>query len=128
MEVLMHHYQAARFSKEVSRLASAPRSPSKETECTTTGGFALLNWTTEQGIDPLGPAVQIDAFMFYLFDTHCLSPQTIKGYRPYNAAAVQAKTISGMITSMELQRPRIKLVLLQWDLRHCTRRLEQASL
>ena len=60
-----------------------------------------------------------------LFDTHGLSPRTIKGYRSCftsvlsrtgNAAAVQAKTISDMITSLELQRPRMTLVLPQWDL------------
>ena len=32
------------------------------------------------------------------------------------AAAVQAKTISDMITFLELQRPRLTSVLLQWDL------------
>ena len=31
-------------------------------------------------------------------------------------AAVQAKTISDMIMSMELQRPRLTMVLPQWDL------------
>ena len=76
-----------------------------------------------QGIDPLGAtAAQIAAFLHYLFDTYGLSPQTIKGYwsclasvlsRTDEAAAVQAKTISDMITSLELQRPRITP---QWDL------------
>ena len=32
------------------------------------------------------------------------------------AAAVQAKMMSDMITSMDLQRPRMTLVLPQWDL------------
>ena len=75
----------------------------------------------------LGPtAAQIAAFLYCLFDTHGLSPQTIKGYRSClasvpsckgNASAVQAKTIlSDMITSMELQRPRMTPVLPQWDL------------
>ena len=58
-------------------------------------------------------------------NNHGLSPQTIKGYRSClasvpnhtgNAAAVQAKTMSDMITSMDLQRPRMTLVLRQWDL------------
>ena len=49
----------------------------------------------------------------------------IKGYRSCrasvlswtgNSAAVQAKTISDMITSMELQGPRRTPVLPQWDL------------
>ena len=54
-----------------------------------------------------------------------LRRQTIKGYRSRsasvlgrtgNAATVQAKTKSDMITSMELQRPRMTPVLPQWDL------------
>ena len=57
--------------------------------------------------------------------THGLSPQTTKGHRSClesvlshgaKAAALQAKTISDKITSMELQRPRLTLVLPQWDL------------
>ena len=60
---------------------------------------------------------------------HGLLPQTIKGYRSClasvlsgtgKAAAVQAKTISDMINSVELQRPSIcnsvTPVLPQWDL------------
>ena len=63
--------------------------------------------------------------MYDLFDTHGLSPQTIKGYKSCLASvlsctgmvvAVQAKTISDMIMSMELQRPRLTPVLPQWDL------------
>ena len=65
----------------------------------------VIDSLTRQGIDPLGPtAAQIAALLYYLFDTHGLSPQTtsIKGYRSClasvlsrtgNAAAVQAKTI-----------------------------------
>ena len=54
-----------------------------------------------------------------------MSLQTIKGYRSClasvlshtgRAVEVQAKTISDMIMSMELQRPRLTLVLPQWDL------------
>ena len=60
-----------------------------------------------------------------LFDIHGLSPQTIARYRfglasvlnrIGNGAAVQAKTISDMITSMELHRPRWTPFLPQWDL------------
>ena len=49
----------------------------------------------------------------------------MKGYRSWlasvlsrtsNAAAVQAKTISDMITSMELKRPRMTPSLPRWDL------------
>ena len=92
-----------------------------QTKCMRTGGFASLI-----EIDLLGPtAAQIAAFLYYLFDTRGLSPQTMKGYwsclssvhnRTGKAAAVQAKTISDMITSMELQRPRMTQVLPQWDL------------
>ena len=70
-------------------------------------------------------AAQIAAFLYEIFDTHGLSPQTIQGYRSCiasvlsgtgMAAAVQAKTISVMIMSLELQRPRLTPVLPQWDL------------
>ena len=86
----------------------------------------FTNWATGQGIDLLGPiAAQIATFLYYLFDTYRLSPQTIKGYRSClasvlsctgKAAAIQAKTISDMITSMELQRPRMTPVLPHGDL------------
>ena len=70
-------------------------------------------------------AAQIAEFLYERFDTRGLSPQTIKGYRSCiasvlsrtgMAAAVQAKTISVMIMSMELQRARLTPVLPQWDL------------
>ena len=90
----------------------------------TTVGFASL--TLLKAIDPVGPtAAQIATFLYYIFDTQGLSPQSIKGYRSCSAsvlsrtgmaAAVQAKTMSDMITSMELQRPRMTPVLPQWDL------------
>ena len=86
----------------------------------------FAHWAAGQGIGPLGPTVaQIAAFLYYLFDINGLSPQTIKGYRSClasvisrtgRAAAVQAKTISDMITLMELQKPRMTPVLPQWDL------------
>ena len=105
----MQHYQAAGFSKEVSKLAAAPRRPSTNR--------MYDDKATGRGFDPLGPtAAQIASFLYELFDTHGLSPQTIKGYRSClvlvlgrtgKAAEVQAKTISDMIMSMELQRPRL---------------------
>ena len=111
MEALMQHYQAAGFSKEVSRLAAAHRIPSTNTMYDDRW-LRFAHWARGQGIDLLGPtAAQIAAFLYYLFDTHGLSPQTIKGYRSClvsdlnrtgKAAAVQAKSISYMITSMEL--------------------------
>ena len=74
-------------------------------------------------LDPT--AAQIASFLFDLFHTHGLSPQTIKGYRTCigsvlnrtgRAKVVLHRTISDMIASMELQRPRITPVLPQWDL------------
>ena len=79
-----------------------------------------------QGFDPLDPtAAQIASFLFTLFDTHGLSPQTVKGYRTHlgsvinrtgKAKVVMHQTISDMIVSMELQRPRVMPVFSQWDL------------
>ena len=86
-------------------------------------GFA--RWA-RQGFDPLDPtAAQIASFLFTLFDTHGLSPQTVKGYRTHlgsvinrtgKAKVVMHQTISDMIVSMELQRPRVMPVFSQWDL------------
>ena len=77
----MHHYQAAGFSKEVSELAAAPRRPSTN-RMYDDSWLRFDNWATGKGFDPLGPTVaQIAAFLYELFDTRGLSPQTIKGYR-----------------------------------------------
>ena len=86
----------------------------------------FARWAAGQGFDPLDPtAAQIASFLFTLFDTHSLSPQTVKGYRTClgivlnqtgKAKVVLHKTISDMIASMELQRPRVTPVLPQWDL------------
>ena len=116
----MRYYQTAGFPAEVSRLAAVPMRPSTnrmfDDRC-------FAHWATREGFDALNPtAAQIAAFLYTLFDTHGLSPQTIKGYRTClgsvlnrtgKVIVVQHKTISDMIASMELQRPR---VLLQWDL------------
>ena len=62
-----------------------------------------------RGIDLLGPtAAQIATFLYSLFDTHDLSPQTVKSYRsciasPHRAAVIQDRIVSDMISSMELQ-------------------------
>ena len=81
MEALMQHYQAAGFSKEVYRFAAAPRRPSTN-KMYDDRWLPFANWATGQGFDPLGPtAAQIATFLYDLFDTHGLSPQTIKGYR-----------------------------------------------
>ena len=103
MENLMQHYQAAGFSEEVSRLTAAPRRPSTN-KMFDNRWLHFAHLAAGQGIDLLGPtAAQIAAFLFCLFDTHGVSPQTIKGYRSClasvlsrtgKAAVVQAKTIS----------------------------------
>ena len=125
MEALMLHYKAAGFSDKVSRLAAAPRRPSTN-RMYDNWWLRFARWAAGQGFDPLDPtAAQIASFLFTLFDTHCLSPQTVKGYRTClgsalnrtgKAKVVLHKTISDMIASMELQRPRVTPVLPQWDL------------
>ena len=127
MEALMQYYQAAGFSREVSKLTAAPtcRRPSTN-RMYDDRWLRFTNWARGRGFDPFGPtAAQIAAFLYELFDTHGVSLQTIKGYRSClasvlsrmgRAAEVQAKTISDMIVSMELQRPRLTPVLPQWDL------------
>ena len=119
MKALMRHYKAAGFSDEVSRLTAAPRRPS--TNC-----MYDDRWAAGQGFDPLDPtAAQVASFLFTFFDNRGLSPQTVKGYRTClgsvlnrtgKAKVVLHKTISDMVASMELQRPRITPVLPQWDL------------
>ena len=123
MEALMQHYQAAGFTKEVSK--HAPERPSMN-KMYNDRWLRFANWATGKGFDPLGPtAAQLATFLYELFDTHALSPLTIKAYRSClasvlsrtgKAAAVQTETISDMIMSVELQRPRLTLVLPQWDL------------
>ena len=67
MGALMQHYQAAGFSKEVSRLAAAPRRPSTN-RMYEDRWLLFANCAAGQGIDPLGPtAAQLAAFLFYFF-------------------------------------------------------------
>ena len=125
MEALMRHYKAAGFSDKVSRLAASPRRPSTN-RMYDDRWRRFTRWAAAQGFDPLDPtAAQIASFLFDLFDKHGLSPQTIKGYRTCigsvlnhtgRAKVVLHRTISDMIASMELQRPRTTPVLPQWDL------------
>ena len=122
MEALMRHYKAAGFSDEVSRLTAAPRRPSTN-RMYDDRWLRFSRWAAGQGFDPLDPtAAQIASFLFTLFDTHGLSPQTVKVYRTClgsvlnrtgNAKVVMHQTISDMTTSMELQRPRVTPVLPQ---------------
>ena len=123
MEALIRNYKAAGFSEEVSKLAAAPRRPSTN-RMYDNRWLRFARWAAGQGFDPFDPsAAQIASFLFTLFDTHGLSPQTVKGYRTClgsvlnctgKAKVVLHKTISDMIASMELQRPRITPVLPQW--------------
>ena len=125
MEALMGHYKAAGFSDEVSRLAAAPRRPSTN-RMYDDRWCRFTRWAAGQGIDPLNPtAAQVASFLFDLFDIHGLSPRNIKGYRTCissvlnrtgKSRVVLHRTISDMIASMELQRPRATPVLPQWDL------------
>ena len=69
----MQHYQATGFSKEVSRLAAAPRRPSTN-RMYNVRWLPFSNWATGKGFDPLGrTAAQIAAFLYELFDTRGLS-------------------------------------------------------
>ena len=118
-------FSAAGFSDEVSRLTAAPRRPSTN-RMYDDRWCRFTRWAVGQGTDPLDPtAAQVASFLFDLFDTHGLSPRTIKGYRTCigsvlnrtgRAKVVLHRTISDMIASMELQRPRATPVLPQWDL------------
>ena len=120
MEALMRHYKAAGFSDEAFQ-----RRPSTK-RMYDVWWLRFARWAAGQGFDPLDPtAAQIASFLFTLFDTHGLLPQTVKGNRTClgsvlnrtgKAKVVMHKTISDMITSMELQRPRVMPVLPQWDL------------
>ena len=114
---------SSRIFDEVSRLVAAPTTNRPSTNRVYDDRWLrFAQWAAGQGIDPLGPTpAEIVVFLYYLFDTQGLSPQPIKGYKSClasvlshtgMAAAVQAKTMSDMITSMELQTP----VLPQWDL------------
>ena len=121
----MQHYQAAGFLREVSKLATGPRRPSTN-RMYDDRWLCFANWATGKAFDPLGPtSANKSRFLYEFFDTHGLVASDYQRYRSClasvlsrtgKAAAVQAKTISDMVMSMELQRPRLSPVLLQWDL------------
>ena len=78
MVALMQHYQATGFSKEVSRLAAAPKTPSTN-RMYDDRWLCFAHWAAGQGIVPLCPfSIQIAAFLCYLFNTHGLSPCHLK--------------------------------------------------
>ena len=121
---------SSRIFKEVSRLSAAPRTKRPSTNRVYHDRWLrFAHRAAGQGIDLLGPtAAEIVVFLYYLFDTQGLSPQSSKGYTSCLAsvlshtgmiAAVQAKTMSDMVTSMELQTRvtvRMTPVLPQCDL------------
>ena len=60
----MKHYQAAGFSKEVSKLTAAPRRPYTN-RMYDDRWLRFTNWATQKGFDPLGPtAAQMAAFLY----------------------------------------------------------------
>ena len=69
-----------------------------QTECVTTGGFASLTGAVGHRIDLLGPiAAQITAFLYYLFDTLGLPPQTIQGYRSCLASVLSCTGTAAVV-------------------------------
>ena len=114
-EALMRHYEATGFSDQVSRLAAAPRRPSTN-RMYDDRWLRFARWAG-QLFDPLDPtAAHIASFLFTLFDTHGRSPQTVKGYRTCLGSVLNRTGKAKVITSIELQRPRVTPVLPQWDL------------
>ena len=124
MKALMQHYQTARFSDEVSRLEAAPRRVSLNKLHVRRQAASLCSLGLR--IDPIGPtAAQIATFLFSLYETHGLAPQTVKGHRSClasvlcrtdRATVVKDRIISNMISCKELARPTIMPVLPVWDL------------
>ena len=120
LEAFVQHCQAACFSKKVFWPPAPPRRPLTNCMCNDRW-LCFSHWAAGQGFVLLSPtAAQIAIFLYSVFETRGLSPQTIKGYRSClasvlgrtgKAAAVQVKTISDLITSVELQGPRITPVL-----------------
>ena len=110
----MQHYQAAGFSEEVSRLATAPMITrrSSTNRMYDDRWLPFSHYATGQGIDLRSPnaAPQVATFLYTLFDAHSLSLkrsrlQNLLSLSPLphgKAAAVQGRTVSGMIASMEL--------------------------
>ena len=81
MDAVMQHYIASGFSEEVSRFAAVPRRPSTN-RMYDDQWLCFTHWAAGQEFDLLSPtAAQITTFLYSLFDTHGLSPQSIKGYR-----------------------------------------------
>ena len=79
MEAGMQHYQAAGFSEEASRLVVATRRPSTN-RMYKDRWLRFAHYAAAQGFDALSPtAAQIATFLYSLFDTHDLSPQTATG-------------------------------------------------
>ena len=95
--------KAAGLSDEVFSLAAAPRRLSTN-RMYEDKWLSFTHWAAREGFDPLSPtAAQIAAFLYSLFNTHGLSPQTVKTFRTClgsvlnrtgKAKVVQHKTFS----------------------------------
>ena len=114
MEALMGHYKAAGFSDEFSRLAAAPRRPSTN-RMYDDRWLRFAPWAAGQEFDPFDPtAAQIASFLFTLFDTHSLSPQTVKGYRRCLGSVLNRTGKAKVVLHKTISSPTI-------GLRHCAR-------
>ena len=72
---------SSRIFEEFSIFTAAPGRPSTD-RMYGDRWLRFAHWATGQVIDLFGPtAAQIAAFLYYLFDTQGLSPQSIKAYK-----------------------------------------------
>ena len=86
----------------------------------------VTGWAAEQGIDFLGPTAAQAAPSFS--STHDLTPQTVKDYRSFLHQSLDIlamelwclimsdRIMSDMLSSMDLEIPRVTAVLPEWDL------------
>ena len=110
----MGHYKAAGFSDEFSRLAAAPRRPSTN-RMYDDRWLRFAPWAAGQEFDPFDPtAAQIASFLFTLFDTHGLSPQTVKGYRTCLGSVLNRTGKAKVVLHKTISSPTM-------GLRHCAR-------
>ena len=88
-----------------------------------------VRWCESREIDPLSPSIpQLADFLVFLFADKKLSPSTIKGYRSMlshtlhhsgNTRRIRIgtdSTLSDLIRSFELERPRSRSLAPKWDL------------
>ena len=106
MDAFMQYYQAAGFSREVSKLATTPTCRRPSTNRMYDDRWLLFtNWVTGRGFDPLGTTgAQIAAFLYELFDTHGVSLQTIKGYRSCLASVLSRTGRAAEVQAIRLSQ------------------------